>query len=200
MPSNPMRSSSLLVLAVVLTLAANAALYFRMSVRLDALETTLQTRGAATRLPTPSFEGAAAGYPAAPADSRRAQSAAAKLTPEELVQRLSQRNGGDPARVTADMNRLMQQEPSLPGLESQQSRWLESAFSTMPTSGSHPSDTQSSCRGRRCVVSATFADASEAQDWAGNYLLAAGGKMLQRSRTIVVPAANGSAKLLLYFY
>lgn len=200
MPSNPMRSSGLLALAVVLALAANAVLYFRMSARLDALETTLQTRGAATRLSTPSFEGVAAGYPAAPADSRRAQGAAAKLTPEELVQRLSQRNGGDPARVTADMNRLMQQEPSLPGLESQQSRWLESAFSTMPTSGPHPSDTQSSCRGRRCVVSATFADASEAQDWAGDYLLAAGGKMLQRSRTIVVPAANGSAKLLLYFY
>lgn len=200
MPSNPMRSSGLLVLAVVLALAANAALYFRMSARLDALETNLQTHGAAARLSTPSVEGESVDYSAVPANSRRVQGTAAKLTPEELVQRMSQRNGGDPARVTADMNRLMQQEPSLPGLESQQSRWLESAFSTMPTNGPHPSGTQSSCRGRRCVVSATFANPDEAQDWAGNYLLTAGGKMLQRSRTIVVPVANGSTRLLLYFY
>lgn len=200
MLSTPTRLSGLLALVVILALAANAALYFHMATRLDALETNLQTRTASTQSSMPSSDGSTAGYSAALANSHRSQGTAAKLTPEELVQRLSQRNGGDPARVTADMNRLMQQEPSLPELESQQSRWLESTFSTMPANESRPSSIQSSCRGRRCLVSATFSDASDAQDWAGNYLLAAGGKMLQRSRTIVVPATNGSTRLLLYFY
>ncbi|WP_256646960.1 hypothetical protein [Thermomonas paludicola] len=201
MLSNPTRSSGLLVLAVVLALAANAALYFRMSARLDAIETTQRLRDESSLLHAPSSDDTATGYPTAVISPSMARGlAVTKLTPEQLVQRLSQRNGGNPTKVAADMNRLMQQEPSLPGLESQQGQWLESAFGAMSTSGSQPSDTQSSCRGRRCVVSATFADPGQAQDWAGNYLLAAGGKMLQRSRTIVVPVANGSTKLLLYFY
>lgn len=201
MPSNPTRLSVLLATAVVMSLAANVMLFLRMSARLDTVETSLRAYGTSPQLSQPVLNGKAGGYPTAsinPHSSR--DTGAAKLSPEELIQRLSQRNGGDTSRVTADLSRLMQQEPSLPVVESQQTQWLESAMGQLPVGGPRASDVQSSCRGRRCVISANFADASEAQDWAGNYLLAAGGKMLQQSRAIVLPAPNGSAKLLLYFY
>ena len=196
-----MRFSVLLGTAAVMALAANVMLFFRMSARLDAVETSLKAYGTSSQLSPPVLNGKVGGYPTASINPHLSQNTGvAKPSPEELVQRLSQRNGGDPSRATADLSRLMQQEPSLPVVESQQTQWLEYAMGQLPVGGPRASNVQSSCRGRRCVISANFADAGEAQDWAGNYLLAAGGKMLQQSRAIVLPTPNGSAKLLLYFY
>lgn len=201
MPSNSTRLSVLLATAVVMALIANVALFFRMSARLDNVESSLVARSAPLQFTTPVPDGAAERYSSASINPYNTKDiGAARLSPEQLVARLSQRNGGDSGRITADMNLLMQQEPSLPVVESQQTQWLESAMGQLPVGGPRASNVQSSCRGRRCVISANFADAGEAQDWAGNYLLAAGGKMLQQSRAIVLPAPNGSAKLLLYFY
>lgn len=200
MLGNSMRWSGLLICAAIFALIANAALYFRMSAKLEAIEASITAHGSPAQAASVAIDGTAAAYPAAAVSALPSHSAAAKLSPEELVQRLSQRNSSDPAKITAGLNQLMQQEPAMPAVESQQTQWLESAFGNLPAGGPRPSNAQSSCRGRRCIVSATFTDAGEAQDWAGSYLLAAGGKLLQRSRTIVVPAANGSVKLLLYFY
>lgn len=201
MPNNPVHLSVLFATAIVIALAANVALYFRMSARLDKMESSLVARSALRQFPASAADGSTGSYSTASANPRMMRDiGAVRLSPEQLVQRLSQRNGDDPGRITADMGQLMQQEPSMPVVESQQTQWLESAMDQLPADGPRPSDVQSSCRGRRCVISASFADESEAQDWAGNYLLAAGGKMLQQSRTIVLPASNGTAKLLLYFY
>ena len=72
----------------------------------------------------------------------------------------------------------------------------------MPADAPQATGLQTSCHGRRCLISAGFADDLQASDWA-NRLLLVGGKNLPRSaRIVAVPleGGNGAVSLQLYLY
>lgn len=200
MRTNSSRLHWLLLGIFLLLTVAIGLLYSRLSKRLDSLESATNTLAAIQKSDRSSIA-AALTSEGGLSNSRTPQFRnASSPAPDELVRRLSQRTPANPAMLAASMDQAMQFEPSIPSIESKQSQWLESAFQTMPSDAPKVSGAQSTCRGRRCLVSGSFNNQEDAQDWADRYLLTAGGKFLQNSRTLLVPAGNNKTKLLLYLY
>lgn len=100
------------------------------------------------------------------------------------------------------MDQMLRNEPPIPLMEQKQTQWLANAAHLMPEDAPEAVGLQTTCQGRRCLVSAAFADEAGARAWAGRYLLAAGGRLLPRSQTVMVPlgAEGEGVDMQLYLY
>ena len=127
--------------------------------------------------------------------------AASVLSPTELLPATKRTAPPDPAIATKWHEHAFADEPSLPVVENQNEAWFSAAITKMADDAPQNSGLQTSCRGRRCLVNATFADDGEARSWATLYLLAAGGGQLKQSVTIIRPLGRGpEVALQLYLY
>lgn len=205
MPENSPRMHYALTAIACLILAGNAALYLHLSSKLSGMEVAvseIKQAQAATRrsaLDDGSQPGARNHW-TSPGGSASAQGIAVQ---EDAAQKLMQAKAKfNPAAEASAMDRLMAQEPSIPGVEEKQVRLLESAMQNMPANAPQPAGLQTSCHGRRCMISAGFADESQAEDWASRYLLVGGRNLPKAARAIAVPlaGANGAVSLQLYLY
>lgn len=125
-------------------------------------------------------------------------------TPASRIQQLKQRAASiDPSKLAASETRLLAMEPSLPAVEQRNTGWLNTTLANLPDDLPRAVAPQASCQGRRCVIDAAFEDEAAAREWASRYLLAAGGRQLQNSRTLVLPMGNSpnqGVTLRLYLY
>lgn len=205
MSSSQSRWASVLLLVACLLSAGNAALYWSLSSRFGDVETALS--GLTGHAQPQASEGVGLGVSGngAPGSMRSRQVAGftASQSPERQVQQLKQDKAEfNPAEAAAKLDRLMAQEPSLPALEQTQVRLLQQAMQNLPADAPRPAGLQTTCKGRRCLISAGFGDDLQAGDWA-NQLLLVGGKNLPKSaRIVAVPleGGNGAVSLQLYLY
>lgn len=205
MSSSQNRWTSVLLLVACLLSAGNAALYWSLSSRFGEVEGALS--GLTARAQPQASEGVGQGGSGngAPGSMRSGQVAGfiASQSPDLQVRQLKQDKAEfNPAEAAAKLDRLMAQEPALPALEQTQVRLLQQAMQSLPANAPRPAGLQTTCKGRRCLISAGFSDDLQAGDWA-NQLLLAGGKNLPRSaRIVAVPleGGNGAVSLQLYLY
>ena len=99
----------------------------------------------------------------------------------------------NPVTLAADLNNRMTGEPALPAIEKEHSNWLDSTLQQMPADAPHAGGLQTTCNGRRCLVSAAFSSEDDARAWGTRYLLEGGGKLLQHSSIVIVPLSGGDA-------
>ncbi|MFN3310264.1 MAG: hypothetical protein ACK40R_00995 [Thermomonas sp.] len=192
----------LLIVACVIS-AANAALYLSISSRFQKLEGML-SEAAGKSASADSSTGATtgrAGFPSYAEVGRNTQAQADE--PNARLLRLKQQKAAfDPGSAATAMDRLMAQEPSLPGVEQAQVQRLQQAIRNMPADVPQPAGLQTTCHGRRCLVSAGFSDDLQASDWANRLLLSGGRNLPKTARIIAVPleGGNGAVSLQLYLY
>ncbi|WP_374555849.1 hypothetical protein [Thermomonas sp.] len=205
MSSSQNRWTSVLLLVACLLSAGNAALYWSLSSRFGEVEGALS--GLTARAQPQASEGVGQGGSGngAHGSMRSGQVAGfiASQSPDLQVRQLKQDKAEfNPAEAAAKLDLLMAQEPALPALEQTQVRLLQQAMQNLPADAPRPAGLQTTCKGRRCLISAGFSDDLQAGDWA-NQLLLAGGKNLPRSaRIVAVPleGGNGAVSLQLYLY
>lgn len=181
----------------------NAVLSFKLLSRIDAMEQRTASIAAHTEALAQQSAASQQAQPFAPAVSRVPGSGA--VLPADILQQIQniKRTGiASPADAAAKLDEKMTREIANPALEQKQVQWLGSSLDHMPPDAPKASDVRTSCKGRRCMVSAEFPDDDAARIWATQYVLSAGGKLLNRSETIVIPLnATGSAVgLQLYFH
>lgn len=197
------RWTAILVVIACLVSAGNAAMYWSISSRFQTLEGMLSD-AAGKSASTDSSTSATtdhAGFPAYTEAGRNAQAQADE--PNARLLRLKQQKAAfDPGNAATAMDRLMAQEPSLPGLEQAQVQRLQQAIRNMPADVPQPAGLQTTCHGRRCLVSAGFGDDLQASDWANRLLLSGGSNLPKTARIIAVPleGGNGAVSLQLYLY
>jgi len=203
--TSPAPRWTLLLLAVVCLMSAgNAVLYWRLSSQMTDLKSALANS------PQPAKAAAVFDH-LAPTDlpttattaSGRSIATQGGNIPVWMdpVQQLKQRKSQDPARATAEMERLMAQEPSLPSVEQAQQRAIQQALQNIPADMSQPAGLQTQCRGRRCLVSAGFSGDLEAHEWAQKLLLAGGKEFPRAARIITSPIDNsGAVRLQIYLF
>lgn len=123
-------------------------------------------------------------------------------TPATRIRQFKQARSKDLAEMANDFDSMMVKEPSLPQVERKQHDWLRGALQRMPETSPKARDLQTTCQGRRCLVSAVFDGDDEARSWARRYLLAGGGQVLPRSRSLVIPLdeTGDLVSLQLYLY
>lgn len=117
-----------------------------------------------------------------------------------MISRL--KNVQTPDQAAREMDKLMSQEPSIPGVEQLRVKALQQAIQSMPSDAPRPVGLQTACRGRRCLISAGFADETLASEWANRLLLMGGKNLPPAARIIAVPLGGGSegVNLQLYLY
>lgn len=205
MSSSQNRWTSVLLLVACLLSAGNAALYWSLSSRFGEVERALSGLTAHAQPQASEGVGQDGSGNGAPGGMRSGQVAGfnASQAPDLQVRQLKQDKAEfNPAEAAAKLDRLMAQEPALPALEQTQVRLLQQAMQNLPANAPRPAGLQTTCKGRRCLISAGFSDDLQAGDWA-NQLLLAGGKNLPRSaRIVAVPleGGNGAVSLQLYLY
>ena len=194
----------LLLLGAVLLV--NLALYVHLSTRLGRMEQSLaavssSNGGASKSAPTWNDSPAGVGPTrSAPPISDIGSS------PQELIDRMKKRKAHSsamsPTVLAAELENQYVSEPSIPAAEQRQSQWLSDALLRMPADAPKAEDLQTTCRGRRCLVTAYFSNDSDARSWASSYLLAGGGEVLGRARTVILPAtgSDGMVALQLHFF
>lgn len=198
----------ILLAVACLISAGNAALYWSLLSRFGHVEETLSSLVARSSTADATGEednkklAYGAGKP--PHDGASGISDLGPIpSPDEQIQQLKQQKAAyDPVDEAAKLDRLMAQEPSLPALEQSQVRLLQQAMQNMPPNAPQAAGLQTTCRGRRCLISAGFTDDLQASEWA-NRLLLVGGKNLPKSaRIVAVPleGGNGAVSLQLYLY
>ncbi len=133
----------------------------------------------------------------APTSSRLPDSAAAAFDP---VQFKARRSADDPARLVAEQDRLLTQEPALPSVEQGHQQAIREALQKIPADLGQPVGLQTTCRGRRCLVSGGFADDLQATRWAQHLLLAGGPGLPRAARIITVPVDGGNGAVALQLY
>lgn len=190
------------LLVVACVLAGNMALYLRVASRLNDLEALLaRTDGArneglvrGTSMPTP-LAGIGSGPP------KRGELNPANSPAARMIE-LKRKAIPDSIEIAAQMDQLFSQEPSIPELEQKQLRWLDEALDHLADDAPSATGVQTSCRGRRCLVSAVFKDESDARDWAGSYFRATRGTYLKHARIVTVPLGGDgqSMGLQLHLY
>lgn len=119
------------------------------------------------------------------------------------IQQFKERRSSiDPVAMSADLNNRMSGEPALPEIEQRHSSWLNDTLAKMPADAPDAGSLQTTCEGRRCLVSAAFASEDDAREWGTRYLLEGGGRLLQHSSTVIVPlgGTDHSVALQLYLY
>lgn len=197
------RWTAILVVVACLISAGNAAMYWSISSRFQKLEGML-SEATGKSAPAKSSTSAATdhtGFPSYAEAGRNAQVQADE--PNARLLRLKQQKAAfDPGNAATAMDRLMAQEPSLPGLEQAQVQRLQQAIRNMPADVPQPAGLQTTCHGRRCLVSAGFGDDLQASDWANRLLLSGGSNLPKTARIIAVPleGGNGAVSLQLYLY
>jgi hypothetical protein len=121
--------------------------------------------------------------------------------PAAYVDNVKQLQGrATPEEMARELDVRLAQEPSNPQQEMRAHQWLQQA--AMDAKGEHvpvAKGLNATCRGRRCLTSAAFANEGDARTWSTHYLLAAGGDLLANSSTVILPdGADGSVTLQLY--
>ncbi|MFN4161544.1 MAG: hypothetical protein ACK4FW_06115 [Stenotrophomonas sp.] len=197
------RWTAILVVIACLVSAGNAAMYWSISSRFQKLEGMLsESAGKSTSADSStSATTDRTDFPFYAEAGRNAQAQADE--PNSRLLRLKQQKAAfDPGNAATAMDRLMAQEPSLPGLEQAQVQRLQQAIRNMPAAGPQPAGLQTTCHGRRCLVSAGFSDDLQASDWASRLLLSGGSNLPKTARIIAVPleGGNGAVSLQLYLY
>lgn len=197
------RWTAILVVIACLVSAGNAAMYWSISSRFQKLEGMLsESAGKSTSADSStSATTDRTDFPSYAEAGRNAQAQADE--PNSRLLRLKQQKAAfDPGNAATAMDRLMAQEPSLPGLEQAQVQRLQQAIRNMPAAGPQPAGLQTTCHGRRCLVSAGFSDDLQASDWASRLLLSGGSNLPKTARIIAVPleGGNGAVSLQLYLY
>ncbi|MBN8716510.1 MAG: hypothetical protein J0H95_05970 [Xanthomonadales bacterium] len=179
--------------------AGNAALYWQLSSRIDALRLAAAPvdPAAAPLTGASSFADLPSPARAAPASSN---SAAPSATAFDPVQFKARRSAGDPARLAADQDRLLTQEPPLPSVEQGHQQAIRDALQKIPADLPQPVGLQTTCRGRRCLVSGGFTDDLQANQWAQHLLLAGGPGLPRAARIITVPVDGGNGAVALQLY
>ncbi|MFN7183303.1 MAG: hypothetical protein ACK4MZ_03805 [Thermomonas haemolytica] len=197
------RWTAILVVIACLISAGNAAMYWSISSRFQKLEDML-SEAAGKSAPANSSTSTATdhtGFPSYAVAGGNTQTHADE--PNARLLRLKQQKAAfDPGNAATAMDSLMAQEPSLPGLEQAQVQRLQQAIRNMPADVPQPAGLQTTCRGRRCLVSAGFSDDLQASDWANRLLLSGGSNLPKAARIIAVPleGGNGAVSLQLYLY
>lgn len=126
--------------------------------------------------------------------------AAASATAFDPVQFKARRSADDPARLVAEQDRLLTQEPALPSVEQGHQQAIREALQKIPADLGQPVGLQTTCRGRRCLVSGGFADDLQATRWAQHLLLAGGPGLPRAARIITVPVDGGNGAVALQLY
>lgn len=187
-------------------LLANLALYVHLSTRFARMEQAVAAmssgNGGASKN-TPTWNDSPAGI-----NSTRSTSPISDVgnSPQELINRMKKRKAQSavmpPTALAAELDSQLTREPSIPDAEQRQSQWLSDALLRMPADAPKAEGLQTTCRGRRCLVTAYFSNDSDAQSWASSYLLASGGEVLGRARTVILPAtgSDGMVALQLHFF
>lgn len=145
--------------------------------------------------------------PRAARDSRRAAvDVATQVAIENHIREIRQRKAdttGNPAGIAAAMDRLIASEPSLPPIEQANAHAVQIAMRQIPSNSvsTSPVGLETSCRGRRCVVSAGFGSDLAASEWAHALLLSGAKGLPQAARIVILPLQSGGAvNLQLYLY
>ena len=188
---------SLFLLCAVL-LACNVALYLRLSSQTSRLhQAFVALQGQVQTDSTSSRTAAIHTSKAVVATSRDIQH-----PPATRLRQFKQARSPDLAGMAIEFDSMMSKEPSLPQVERQQYDWLRGALQRMPDTSPRAKDLQTTCQGRRCLISAVFDGDDEARSWARRYLLAGGGRVLPRSRSLVIPLdeTGDLVSLQLYLY
>ena len=97
-----------------------------------------------------------------------------------------------PATLATELENQLSREPALPEVEQRSSQWLSNALARMPADAPEAENVQTTCRGRRCEVTAYFGSDTDARTWATHYLLASGGQVLARASTVILPPPAGT--------
>ena len=192
-----------LMVGGVCLLTMNAAMYYRMSSRLDDFDRSIASMELQVKS-APASTGGATSRLSGSATYR--ESGLTKydtaLPPAARLAQLKQRNRANTSEAISRMDRLLKNEPTIPQVEQKQTQWLASAVQSMPKDAPEAVGLETTCRGRRCMVSAAFADEGQARVWASRYLIAAGGRLLPKSRTVIVPLGgpDQGVDMQLYLY
>ena len=195
------RTHLLMTFACLLS-AGNVVLYQLLSARFSSMEaaiTVLANHSASTAADRGDTTTLAETSPSSPG----AASLRTTYRPGVLAQKIKQQKAqSDPVTEAADMDRRMAQEPSIPGIEQTQTRLLQKAIAAMPADAPHALGVQTRCQGRRCLISADFADDAQANDWASRLLLTGGRNLPRSARVVAVPleGGNGATGLQLYLF
>ena len=188
----------------LLLLLTNAGLYLHLAARLSHFErqaATLQANKAPVRGDAGTGTGNIGTRPGSGAAYPVMDTAE---TPQILINRMMAYKAQAAARpassLAAQLDSEMAREPRLPDIEQRQGRLLEEALRRMPGDSPAAEDVKTTCRGRRCLVSAYFGNDSDAREWASDYLLMGGSGDLRRARitTNSVSGNDGLVALQLY--
>lgn len=205
MPNGQNRWTPMLLLVACLLSVGNAALYWSLSSRFGDLEKAIS--GLTTGTQPLSSDRVGSDDPASAATKNGRPTQAAGIGPapgpdQQLQQLQEQKAAFNPSNAAAQLDRLMAQEPSLPALEQTQVRLLQQAMQSMPTDAPRPAGLQTTCKGRRCLISAGFGDDLQASEWAHRLLLVGGKNLPKSARIVPVPleGGNGAVSLQLYLY
>lgn len=202
--SRPVSSSArlLLIAAGGGLLLWNAVAISRLTSRLDHLEATQFEAAAGLGVTQSEYAGGAVGGQ----PMRRGTTGSTSMTggvdnPMAYLDNVKQlQSQAPPEQMARELDAKLAQEPANPEQEMRAQQWLQQAAAN--TKGERvpiAAGVSATCRGRRCLTSATFANEGEARNWATRYLLTAGGTLLANSTTVVLPAApDGSVTLQLY--
>jgi hypothetical protein len=184
--------------------AGNAVLYWRMSTRLTALESTLLASSSGAQTAVAETSSSSLPYSAplpAGANNTTRQASLPPGGPDPVLTTLAQRKAAfTPDQAAAELDRQLAAEPSLPAIEQRQARILQEALARMPADAPQPTGLQTTCRGRRCLISAGFADDLQASQWAQRLLLVGGKEFPRSARIIPVPVAGGDGAVTLQLY
>ena len=187
----------------------NVAAFIHLSSRLNHLELAITSRSlqsgtAATNQTSQSIQ-------ATTLDSSKTRKSSAPIVfegnnPQELINRMrefkARAANTQAAQQVSNLDALLAAEPKLPVIEQGQYQWLSETLHNMPSDAPQATGVQTQCRGRRCMVSANFSNDDDAREWATSYVLAGSGKLLSRSKILILPATNSNSlrQMQLYFY
>ena len=131
-----------------------------------------------------------------------AQNDAPDFPAQALKQAKARSRMQNPTVLAAELDRRITSEPQLPGVQEKEESWLLESAARLPDSMPTALGLQTSCQGRRCLVSATFESDEQARLWGSRFLLASGGRVLKNSRAIVTPIQNsgGMVEMRLYLH
>lgn len=202
---NPVAVAAL-AMAVLSTLATTA-LYVQSSNNAARLEELLQAAGTGIQHAEVRGDDAATSTPAWHGSATTvSQGRSFPLSGSEeaaaIVHQAKRYEVVNPAVVAAEFDGRLASEPRLPEVENQSRAWIHDSVERLPSNMPAARNLDSVCQGRRCTVSAVFADDGQARKWAQHFLLSGGGRVLKNSRTLVtaIPGNAGQVELKLYLF
>lgn len=184
--------------------------YMVLSHRLSSVESTIQdgktmiTDGKKNR--STSYSDVLLAPHSVPISNRGHELISPSADRENLINRLQdvkrRQSLVNPGSAALTMDKLMAQEPSIPSIEQSQAHILQQAISNIPPKTSPPTGLKTSCRGRRCAITAAFQDEYRATEWVNALVLAGGQGFPKSARYIPIPpdGNGGNVELKIYLY